>query len=85
MLSCNPLPEAGGQEWIAITGELLPLRIEGLELGGGHRGIFGGIEAATVLEDHVGESVEEGEALVGLDGEVERERDAGLWEAHHTG
>ena len=84
-VSGDALPEAGGEEGVAVAGELLPLGVEGLELRGGHGGVFGGVEAAAELEGHVGEALEEGEALVGLDGEVEGEGDAGLGEAHHAG
>ncbi len=85
LISGDALPEAGGEQGVAVAGELLPLRVEGLELRGGHGGVFGWIEAAAELEGHVGETVEEREALVGLDGKVEREGDAGLGEAHHAG
>lgn len=51
---------------------------------GGHGGVFGWIEATAELEGHVGESLKEWEALVGFDGEVEGEGDAGFWEAHHA-
>src|SRR5882757_5977289 len=81
----DALPEAGGEEGVTVAGEVLPLRVEGLELIGGHGGVLGGIEAASELAGHVGEAVEEGEALVGLDGEVEGEGDAGLGEAHKAG
>lgn len=51
---------------------------------GGHGGVFGWIEAAAELEGHVGESLEEWEALVRLDGKVEGQGNAGFWKAHHT-
>src|SRR5271168_719961 len=80
----DALPEAGGKHGVAVAGELLPLGVEGLELGGGHRRVFGGVEAAAEFVDHVGQALEEREALVGLDGKVEGEGDAGLGKAHQA-
>ncbi len=58
--------------------------IEGLELRGGHGGVFGGVEAAAELEGHVAEALKQREGDAGLDGKVEREHDAGLGKAHHA-
>src|SRR5580698_8846769 len=81
----NALPETGGEHGVAVAGELLPLRIEGLELSRCHRRILRGIETAAKLECHIGQTREEREALVGLDWKVEGKRDARLREAHHPG
>ena len=70
---------------VAVAGELLPLRIEGLELRRGHRCVLGRIEASTELAGHVREPLEQRKALVRLDGKVERQRNARLGKAHHAG
>src|SRR5215469_14626686 len=85
LLSGDALPEAGGEQGVAVAGEVLPLGVEGLELCGGHGGVFCRVETATELEDHVGKTLDEREALAGFDGEVQCESDAGFGEAHHAG
>ena len=66
----DALPEAGGEKWVAVAGKIFPLGVEGLKLWGGHGGVLGGVEATAELTGHVGEALEEGEALIGLDREV---------------
>ena len=81
----DTLPEGAGEDGVAKTCELLPLGVEGLELLGGHGGVFGGVEAATKVAGHVGEALEQREGKAGFDGEIKRKRDAGLGEAEQAG
>src|SRR5579862_1286448 len=80
----DPLPECRVEGGVDISREVLPLRVEGLELFGSHARVFGGIHAATVLLRDTCEALEQVEAHVVAKGEIERERDAGRGEGKHS-
>src|SRR5690348_8237164 len=82
--SGDALPEGGIEAGVDVAGEVLPLRIEGLKLLRGHAGVFGGVHAATVCHGDLREAVDQIEANLFADGEVECEHDARRGEGHHA-
>src|SRR5215475_4384617 len=83
--SRDPLPEGRIECRVDVAREVLPQRVEGLELPGGHTRVFCGVYAAAVLLRDAGEAVEQIEADFGADGEIECESNAGCGEGKHAG
>src|ERR1700733_363448 len=77
-----PLPKAGAERRIDISGKLLPLRIELLEVGSAHAGIFGGIHAAAKFGCDIREPIEQSKAHFPPDRKIERQGDARYRKRH---
>src|ERR1700722_20003181 len=80
-----PLPEAGAERGIDVGSELLPLRIKVVEVGRAHAGIFSWIHSATELGRYIRQLIEQVEAHLAPDGEIQRQGDAWHGEGHHAG
>jgi hypothetical protein len=67
-----PLPKTGAERRIDISGKLLPLGIELLEVGGPHAGIFGRVHAATKFGCDIRQPIEQSKAHFPPDRKVQR-------------
>src|ERR1700722_5410895 len=80
-----PLPKAGAERRIDVNGKLLPQRIELLEVGPAHAGIFSRIHAATKIGCDVREPIEKSKAHFSPDRKVQRQSDARHGKGHDAG
>src|SRR3569833_920444 len=75
----DSLPECGAESRVDEAGELLPIRIERLELLRGHHGVFCRVHGSAVIEGDLAEASEQREAFF-THREVEGKSDAGARE-----
>src|ERR1700731_6069 len=78
-----PWPEGGREGRADEASEVLPLRIELLEVAWKHARIFRWIHLASVLGSDVSQTLSQIEAALATNGKVERDHGTGSRKAHH--